>query len=287
LLTSLRTAQAHTLSEMTNDVDQVMATVSDHVCYVMPDFSMSDPQLCVLTTREQVRAYYQAERGMLEVVDATHVAQISSDWYVFYEGVATTRSVSNGKLYKTNHVVLFPVAEDGIVGEILWARRSFADVYADKPVPSLAAAPDGAADVPWLRWRNREVHESFLDALRDGDAARAVSAFAGDARIAVRDYTESGARVLAGTGEEVVRRRCAMIVDGLQDREIITLNHLVGDWYVFAEWVARGRAVEGALRGVPGGAHVQLRVAGIYPVTADNTLRAELGYGVDAMRLDD
>jgi hypothetical protein len=286
LLTSLRTAREHGQSETTNDIDAVMATVSRQVCYVMPDFTLSDPTLIVLTEREQVRGFYEDERTTMEVVDSAHIATLASDWYAFYEGVATTRSVADGNLYNSNHVVLFPVAEDGIIGEILWARRSFRDVYGGVPAPPPPVAPAGVADLPWLRWRHQQLHDRFLDALRDGDVEAAVAAFAPDARVAVRDHREGGGPMLQGNGAEVVRERCRMLVDSVQDREISLLNRLAGDWYVFVEWVVRGRAAAGALRGIPGGARVQLRLASIFPVTDEPMLRAELGYGLEATVLD-
>lgn len=281
LLASLRTAHEHGQSETTNDIDKVMSTVSQTVCYVMPDFTLSDPTLIVLTERDQVRTFYENERTTMEVVDSAHLTEVSSDWYAFYEGVATTRSVADGKLYNSNHVVLFPVADDGIIGEILWARRSFRDIYAGVPAPPPLVPPAHLADLPWLRWRNQELHDWFLDALRDGDVDAAVSTFAFDARMAVRDYREGCGPMLQGNGTDVVRQRCRMLVDSVEDREITVLNRLVGDWYVFAEWVVRGHAVSGALRGVPGGARVQLRVASIHPVTEEPKLRAELGYGLE------
>ncbi len=281
MLQSLVTARRHGQSETTNDIDAVMATVSRQVCYIMPDFTLSDPTLVVLTEREQVREFYENERTTMEVVDSAHVAQVSSDWYAFYEGVATTRSVADGKLYNSNHVVLFPVAADGIIGEILWAKRSFLDLYGGVPAPPPPVPPANVADLPWLRWRNQQLHDHFLDALREGDVDAAVRSFAPDARVAVRDYREGGGAVLQGIGGDAVRERCRMVVDGVQDREISVLNRVAGDWYVFAEWVVRGRAAGGVLRGVADGARVQLRLASIHPVTDQPRLRAELGYGIE------
>ena len=55
LLDAQRRASRHVLSERTNDVRQVMETVSQTVCYMMPDVTSPDHELMVLTDRDDVR----------------------------------------------------------------------------------------------------------------------------------------------------------------------------------------------------------------------------------------
>src|ERR1035437_7872681 len=105
----------------------------------MPDVSKSELPIAVLTDRDEVRQYYSDERNFLEVVDGSDLAEVSTDWYVFHEGLATTTEVRTGKQFSHTYAVLFPVAEDGIIGEILWPRQSLADLYAGKLLRSEGA----------------------------------------------------------------------------------------------------------------------------------------------------
>ena len=70
------------------------------------------------------------------------------------------------------------------------------------------------------------------------------------------------------------------IIDAVADREILLLNRVVGDWYVFAEWVVRGNAQPNRLPGFTGGGNVEIRFASVFPVTEDWELGGEQGYCV-------
>lgn len=280
LLGALATSRRHVLSERTNDVDQVMATVSQHVCYMMPDVTSPDAELVVLTDREGVRQFYAHERTFMEVVSSTLLAELTSDWYTFLEAVSTTRQVATGTLHQNEVIVLFPVAPDGIIGEILAARRPWFDVYAGTAAPSPGRAPD--TDTTAWRGRALRAHETFLDALRSGRPAEAASAFAGKAGIAVVDLAHAPTRALSGKGPETAVRRCAMVVEAFEDsdREVVLLNRVIGEWYVFAEWLVRGTARDGRIHGVAGGRTVEVRSASIFPVGDDRLLGGEQGFSV-------
>ena len=70
------------------------------------------------------------------------------------------------------------------------------------------------------------------------------------------------------------------MIDVVADREVVLLNRVVGDWYVFAEWVVRGRAEPGRLSGFAGGEAVEMRFASVFPLTEDWRLGGEQGYCV-------
>jgi hypothetical protein len=278
LIDALRCASRHVLSERTNDVDQVMETISQTVCYMMPNVTSPDHELMVLTEREDVRDFYAVERTFMEVIESTVVVDLTSDWYTFLEAVSTTRQVKTGTLHQNDVVVLFPVADDGIIGEILLARRPWTEVYAG--IPAETPQPNAIGDYYSPRCQSQRAHERFLAGLRSGDAAAAAEAFSSTAHLAVRDFAGGPSAVLNETGPGAVRRRCQSIVEAVSDQEVLLLNRVVGDWYVFAEWVVRGNAQSDRLPGFAGGERVEIRFASVFPVTDEWKLGGEQGYCV-------
>jgi len=278
LLSAFETAHRHIASERTNDVDQVMGTVSQRVCYLVPDVTSPTEELCVLTEREDVRSYYVRERRFMERYAGTLLVELTSDWYTFLDTLATTRQVATGTLHQNEVIVLIPVADDGIVGEVLATRRPWFDVYTGTAGPLPGLAPDAGA----AAWRSRAVmaHETFLGGLRAGRPEDAAKAFTGKAQVAVVDIASAPFQALTGTGHDAAARRCAMLVDALADREVVLLNRVVGDWYVFAEWVVRGTARADRVYGAADGQHVEVRSASIFPVGDDRLLAGEQGFSL-------
>lgn len=256
----------HILSERGGDVDAVMPTVSADVFYVMPDLTRGDDSVVVLTTREQVRAFYDVAMGsVMDILDNTPLVEWASDWYLFLESVSTTRDRSSGAVHRNLAAVLFPVADDGITAEILCLRRSWADVYGGVAEASDRAAPDAALVI--------ERHKAYLDALQRNDAASAAAVFTAGAAIAVRTPAAQGPVVVNGTGAVAVRERCAVLNDGISDAEYTLLTRVVEDWFLFAEWVVRGTRH---------GSPIELRCASIHPLTADGLFAGERGYAMVA-----
>ena len=243
---------------------------------MMPNVTSPDHELMVLTERDDVRDFYAQERTFMEVIESTVLVDLTSDWYTFLEAVSTTRQVATGTLHQNDVVVLFPVADDGIIGEILLARRAWTDVYAGIPAPPPVRNPIGDNRSP--RCRSQQAHELLLAAIGAGDVGRGAEAFAPSARIAVRDPTGGPSAVLNGAGPDAVRQRCRLMIDVVADREVALLNRVIGDWYVFAEWIVRGNAAPGQLSGFAGGEAVEIRYASVFPVTEDWRLGGEQGY---------
>lgn len=278
VLSAYGTAHRHIVSEQTNDVDQVMATVSRRVCYLVPDVTSLATDLLVLTEREDVRQYYLHERSFMERASSTLLAELTSDWYTFLETRAITRQVATGTLHQNDVVVLIPVAEDGIVGEVLITRRPWLDVYSGTAGPLPGRPPEGDATA----WRSRAMksHETFLDGLRAGQPEDAAAAFRNNAQVAVVDLASPPFGALAGVGLEAAIRRCAMVLDALADPEVLLLNRIIGDWYVFAEWLVRGTARSDRIYGVGEGQKVEVRNASIFGVGDDRLLAGEQGFSV-------
>lgn len=273
MLGALATTVAHVRSETTNSVETIMGTVSSSVCYLMPDVSQSALPITPLLERDQVAEYYREERSFLEVVDACDLVELSSDWYVFHEGVSTTREVATGKTFQHTYAVLFPVAADGIIGEILWPRQSLNDLYAGRRAAGAGEAltPD---ELLALRRRHQATHDRYLAALRSGDVGAARALWSDDARIAVRVGGPGTGTVRQGAGSATVEQRVRELCTVMEAPEVTVLQRVVGEWYLFADWVIRGR--------MPGSdATVELRIASIHPMTRSSEIAGELGYGLD------
>ena len=187
---------------MTNDVNKIMRTVSQDVCYIMPDMTDERMPIGVLTHREQVAEFYKNERTYFEVVSSTHVVELSTPWYTFYEGVAQTREVSTGRIFANTTAILFPVAVDGIIGEILWGRESLAEVYQGRTRRNTSSA-----DPLEQRQRHEGSHARFLDALAARDIDEAVLSWIPDAQIAVRFGDGLDPTGFEGSGPEAIRLR--------------------------------------------------------------------------------
>lgn len=276
---ALDTTAAHVDSEASNDAAVIMETVSEDVCYLMPD--VSDPALpvAVLTDRGAVERFYRAERSFLRVVGSSDLMELSTDWYVFHEGLADTVEVASGRQFRHNYVVLFPVASDGIVGEILWPRISLAEVYAAEGPPAVEG-PSTVDERLGRRHRHRSAHGALLDALRQGDALAGTALWAPGARLAVRQDLPGATGVVEGKGPDAVAERVGALVNSFDEPEVRVLNRLVGDWYVFADWVVRGR-LRTSVGDRAAGTRVEARTASILAFDHRSRIVAELGYGLD------
>jgi hypothetical protein len=280
---ALDTTLAHVASEASNDAPTIMATVSEHVCYLMPDVSDPGLPIAVLTDRDGVERFYRNERTFLQVVGSSDLMEVSTDWYVFHEGLADTVEVASGRQFRHSYVVLFPVADDGIVGEILWPRISLAEVYGADGPPEIE--PSSTVDERLgRRHRHQAAHGALLDAVRRGDAEAATAVWADGARVAVRSALPAGPAIIEGTGGEAVAERVRSLVTSFQDPQVRVLNRVVGDWYVFADWIVRGRLGRAA-GGCPAGALVEARSASILALDDTSRIVAELGYGLDLVEL--
>lgn len=276
-LSAIATASAHTASEVTNDVDEIMRTVSQNVCYIMPDMTDERMPIRVLTSRDQVAEFYNGERAYFEVVSSTHVVEVTTPWYVFYEGVAQTREVSTGRIFANTTAILFPVAADGIIGEILWGRESLVEVYQGR-----TRRDTSGADPLDRRQRHEQSHLRFLDALRTRNIDEAVRNWTPDAQVATRFGDGLEPIALEGVGPEEVKSRLQRLIAGFNGPiEIQVLSRIMGEWYVFCDWVMRGMG--SPYSSATGKDTVELRIASIYPMTATSEMAGEIAFGLDAV----
>ncbi len=208
---ALRRVEAHTQSEFTNDIDVIMSTVSAEVCYILPDLSKDEVVLASMTTRDQVRDAYIRERELLDIVRSRHLVEASSNYFVFYESLATTRGRQSGEEVDVNSAVLFPVAADGIIGELLWSNGSLGSgirASAQGSGPSVVAR-ERSTDPIATRRANFDAHDAFVSAWRAGDAKRVGDCFDESCQWMIRDHRQPGTAVThLSTRSEVDRLVC-------------------------------------------------------------------------------
>jgi hypothetical protein len=271
---ALARVEAHTRSEFTNDIDLVMATVSGDVCYVLPDLTKDTVQLVAVSDRAQVRASYTAERELLDIVRSDHLVEVSSEYFVFYESLATTRAKSSGEEVVVNSVVLFPVVSDGIVGELLWSNGSLGGglrASSEAGGRSLVAAAR-ARDGVQTRAANQRAHEEFVAGWRDGDAKRMVGNLDDACQWMVRDHRQDATEVTGLRSRAAVEHRYAELFRELPVRDLRVLQRVVHDWYVYAEYAVTVEA--------PRNVEHRVRVGAIHPVAAPGRFAGFLGFEV-------
>lgn len=278
-LSSLRNAGAHTASELTNEINAIMDTVSAEPRYTVLTARSGLPELRVLTTTDEVRSYYTWQRSNShKVLVSRHIQQVVSDWYVFFDTVPTRDDVTTGP-YNTNTVVLFPIANDGIRGEILCER----DYLVHGPTSWRDGEVEIDAGLPSLHVRNLRLLDQFFEACAKREMDTIASLLAPHCVWSMRSYRQQNGKPIdqASSKPEVLdildARMSAFDVVGST-----ILNRIISDWYVFAEQYLTVRSV--GLPGIPPGAVCQFREAAIYPITEDGHLMGAVGFGSDIER---
>jgi hypothetical protein len=121
------------------------------------------------------------------------------------------------------------------------------------------------------------LHDRLLDAVRSGDVEGCVSVFSASADVAVRDPRGDAQTVFAGDGSDAVRARYQAIIDMFAEYEVLLLNRVAGEWYVFADWAVRGTLRPGVRPDGPSGG-AEIRFASLYGAETESCLDSERGY---------
>jgi hypothetical protein len=248
---------------------------------VIPASRNGTTALDILTTRDEAESHYRAVRQTNEILSSIHINDLNTDWYAFYESVSRSRDNATGAIQRSNHVVLFPVRGDGIVGEIVWPRS-----LSEPGWPQVASAPaHDTAGLPSHRVDAHALHERILDGIRAKDTRAIVDAFAPDAWVAVRNYFSEGRCVAGGQGRDVLAAHFDEMFAAVEVIDATVLNRVTGGWYIFAEVSLRLRH-SGIVHGRPGaGEDVEVRTAEVFGVDSSGTITGVVGYGTD-MTLD-
>jgi hypothetical protein len=184
---------------------------------------------------------------------------VATDWYVFCEALPSQRPVGQAEIELTNYCLLFPYADDGMVGEIMWKRTAFVEPESFKDRDITVAAPFAAGDTRSLRR-----YEAFADAAARSDLAGLTACLSESAEAALPDRRHDDGRL------EVVRGRQALVEwflalgrDAVITRSL-SLNTIATSWYVFDERALAMQVTDRGLFGRLPGDEIVLRLAGLY-----------------------
>jgi hypothetical protein len=258
----LETIDRHIQSEYTNDIPTIMGTISAAPRYALLSGQTGQPLLTVLNDRDAVASYYAwTHQSHHEPIATRHPKQVATDWYVFCEALPSQRPVGQSEVVLTNYCLLFPYADDGMVGEIMWKRTSFAERGSFEDRDITVSAPFAADDTRSLR-----LYEAFTRAADEGDIARLNTLVAAQAEAAVPDQAHADGRleVLKG-GREVIDWFARLGRDAVVTQSI-SLNTVATSWYVFDERMLVLQVAKQGLFGQATGDVIVVRLAGLYKI---------------------
>ena len=253
---TIAAAESHMRHEYSGDWDATLATVHPEARYALaqPGFS------AVISGRAGVETHYRGLDGWVIPHASRLVTQIATDWYMFMENLPTRVFVGSGEWRIAHTVTLIPAAAPLIKGEMLWERE-----------------PDAGPETPEASLRSLELHERFLDAVRDGDDEALAALIDPDAMWAERDYLSDlpDQPMLDLRGAASALDYCRAWRAAYAPERVSILNRIATSWYVFAEelWIVGPAS--------PGGSRRQLRKAAIYPVTSAGRIKGSIGWGAD------
>jgi hypothetical protein len=273
--------QRHVDSEFVNDIDGILATISSYDVF-FPQVASSPEGFKIVSAMDAAgaRDFYVGTRQLYNAIRSTHLNAVYTPWYAFRASVGELERVrgdvdvatSGPDRIEVPSATIFPVASDGIVGEISWVETSVADLFAGRSNDVEA----GAARKARLR-RNVDRFTEFQQAWPAGDAAW------------LSDLIDEPCCWITRTirPSTDARHYCEMttrrdVIDAYASASstiasVEVLNRLVEPWYVFAEYCVRfvtpsnGPADESNVR----------RIAALYPMSDDGRIAGEFSYAID------
>jgi hypothetical protein len=261
VIETIAATERHMLHEYSGDWDATLETVHPDARYALaqPGFSK------VVSGHAGVAAHYHSMEGVVIPHASRLVAQIATDWYMFFENFPTRIDVASGEWRIAHTATLAPVAPPLIKGEMLWERE-----------------PDTGDADPQAPVRSLLLHERLIDAMREGDSAALSAMIDRDAIWAERDYLSDVPEqtILDLSGAAAAVDYCRHWHAAYAPERVSILNRIATAWYVFAEelWTV---APAGA-----GGQRRQFRKATIYAITPAGMIKGAIGWGTDLSPAD-
>ena len=264
----------HITSEYTQDPDQIAATLATNepLAWTLALPSEGDGTFRFLTgtTVDEIRDQYAALRVRLEIHGWEPLLEIRESWYVLSQGISTLKMVPEGVTSQGETVVLFPVGEDGVLGEL--------------QVGTVGRLPDGRAPVDETRLPERRraalrFHDEYIDALRTEDVERLVAAHAPVAAVAMRSYLTDESTLLHTNDPAALTAYFTALFEKYRVRDVQLVNRVAETWYVFAElrWVVEER--DGARR------TLAFCTAELSPLDAEGRYWIRTGAGTDPVEV--
>ena len=152
----------------------------------------------------EIRQQYEGMREAVQVWDWISMTDLRTGWYMLTHGVANLREVQSSTDVQLESVTMFPIGDDGILGEV--QIGDFANLRPNR-WPEVPSGPD-AAPLPVKRLQATILHNEFLDALRAEDVDRIRATMRPNTAAAIRSYLTDEYVVLNATRG---RRACLVL----------------------------------------------------------------------------
>jgi hypothetical protein len=232
----------HIEAEYTQDIFQIAATLATDapLAWTLANDFTDDGAVRFLTgtTVDEIRDQYGELRKQIEIHRWQATLEIRQGWYTVSQGVCTAKHVPTGGMNRSETVTLFPVSDDGILGEI---QVGIVGHRPDGGVPS-----DNGA-LPEKRLASLAFHDEYVEALRAGNVAQLVEAHVPKASAAIRNYLTDDSILLTTNGVEELGDYFTALFERYRVHDVRLVNRVAETWYVFAElhWTVEERAGAG------------------------------------------
>ncbi|HEY6531368.1 MAG TPA: hypothetical protein VIY72_03635 [Acidimicrobiales bacterium] len=240
-----------------------------------PDGSVMIP---IATTREEIADCYRVTRTRSNVLGFEALVEVRGAWYTFQEGVSLAYVPSTATHSETETLILFPVTSaTGITGELAWwkmPREQLGSGRAEAVEPTVVAPLPVRRDV-------LAMHERYVEALRGARAADLADVFEVGIQSAVRDYVEDTGTLVGLDGLADHQDFYDRLFRRYEVDDVLLLERVVQDWYVFAELRITVRPRSGPDQGRPFG----FNIAEFLVPAADGRFIARIGHGTDLARI--
>jgi hypothetical protein len=260
----------HIRAEWTQDVQQVIDTLATDAplawTFAAPKDDDGSFFFLAGTTVDGIREQYEWLRESIELHDWDALLELRQGWYTMAQGVCTLTRLPDGVESKGETVTMFPVGDDGILGEL---QVTTVGRMSDGCLPS-----DGGA-LPVKRLAVLAAHDDYLDALRAGAVDRIVAAHAPKGAVAIRSYLEDASSLLNVQDLDGLRAYFTAFYERFEVRDLGFVLRVAEPWYVFAElhWTVEERA--GAKR------TLEFCTAELSPVDPEGRYWVRTGAGTD------
>jgi hypothetical protein len=265
---------AHLEAEYTQDPETIADSLATGVplqwCLARPDEAAGGAYRWTnAVNRQEIKDQYEELRQIFHIKGWEAIVEIRTGWYDMMHGISTLYFPATDTTRNAETVVLFPVGEDGILGEL---QTGVAGRLADGKVPW---------DDDPLPHRRRAAlgdHVAYVQALRDEDAAAVASAHDPQAALAIRNYLSDESTLLEVAGSAEIEAYFAELFGKYRVLDIELVNRAVETWYVFADlhWVVEER---GGL-----GRTLEFCTAELAPIDADRKYMTRTGSGTDPVQ---
>jgi len=224
----------HMAAEIVGEIPNLMTTLCPQGPYaytimpqVFPDGRVKSP---IITTREEIEKAYIEVRGRSWIHASEALIEIRAPWYQFTESVSTSQVKGQDKINFNHLITLFPLGSGGgITGELVWVKV---------PRALMGTGPifnGSSADELTLRRQLLALHDTYMRALADNNAAAVVATFADGAQAAIRDFVAETGTLVALEGADANAEFYIALFQKFEFLSVALLQRAVQDWYVFAE----------------------------------------------------